>query len=201
MSPDDLDDDSLDISGLDENDEEDDDDDDEDSGDEDEDAPLGSHPETAYLPLPSHLGCDQFKNPLIAALAAEEVELRMDQASEALQQLRLSLGLKSALFKSSVSVAKTQYTKTRAWRAINTVDISVRRHAQQYRTAHRALVHLGAPGVVMARFPVLKNEDLKLSRDIVEENRFGQKSEHVTWIWRVEGQSMSGEDEWLTESE
>jgi hypothetical protein len=188
-------------SGLAENDDEDDADADEDSGDEDEDAPLGSHPETAYLPLPSHLGHDHFKNPLIAALAAEEVNLRMDQASDALQQLRISLGLKSALFRSSVSVAKSQYTKTRAWRAINTVDVSVRRHAQQYRNAHQALVHLGASASVMAKFPVLRKEDLKLSRDIVEENRVGQKSEHVTWIWRVEGQSMIGEHEWLTESE
>jgi hypothetical protein len=174
---------------------------DEDFGDEDEEAPLGSHPETAFLPLPSHLGRDHFKNPLIAALAVEEVNLRMDQASDALQQLRLSLGLKSALFRSSVSVAKSQYTKTRAWRAINKVDVSVRRHAQQYRNAHQALVHLGASASIMAKFPVLKVEDLKLSRDVVEENRVGQKSEHVTWIWRVEGQSMIGQDEWLTESE
>jgi hypothetical protein len=199
MPEDDLDDDSVhnNSSGFVEG--EDDADDDQDS--DDEDAPLGSHPETAYLPLPSHLGRDHFKNPLIAALAADEVQLRIDQASEALQQLRLSLGLKSALFRSSVSVAKSQYTKTRAWRAINAVDVSVRRHAQQYRNAHQALLLLGASSSVMAKFPVLKKEDLKLSRDIVEENRLGQKSEHVTWIWRVEGQSMIGEDEWLTESE
>jgi hypothetical protein len=176
-------------------------DDDEDSGGEDEDATLASHPETAYLPLPSHLGHNHFKNPLIAALAAEEVELCMEQALDALQQLRLSLGLKSALFKNSVSVAKSQYTKTRAWRAINAVDVSVRCHAQQYCNAHQALVHLGASASLMAKFPVLRKEDLKLSRDIVEENRVGQKSEHVTWIWRVEGESMIGEDKWLTESE
>jgi hypothetical protein len=47
----------------------------------------------------------------------------------------------------------------------------------------------------------LKKEDLKVSRDIVEENRTGQKSEHVSWIWRLEGMSMIGEDEWLKESE
>jgi hypothetical protein len=174
---------------------------DEDEDSDDEEAPLSSHPETAYLPLPSHLGRDHFKNPLIAALAAEEVQLRLDQASDALQQLRLSLGLKSALFRSMVRVAKSQYTKTRAWRAVKAVDMSLRQHAQQYRNAHRALLHLGASSSVMANFPVLKKEDLKLSRDIVEENRVGQRSEHVTWIWRVEGQSMTGEDEWLTESE
>jgi hypothetical protein len=199
MPEDDLDEECVDnnSSGLSECEEDADDDEDCD----DEDAPLGSHPETAYLPLPSHLGPDHFKNPLIAALAAEEVQLHINQASDALQQLRLSLGLKSALLRSTVSVAKSQYTKTRAWRAVNVVDVSVRRHAQQYRHAHQALLNLGASTSVMANFPVLKKEDLKLSRDIMEENRFGQKSEHVTWIWRVKGQSMIGEDEWSTESE
>jgi hypothetical protein len=162
---------------------------------------LGTSPEYAYLPLPSHLGKDQFKNSVIAALAAEEVQLRMDQASDALQQLRLSLGLKSALFRNSVAVAKSQYTKTRAWSAVNAVDVSVRRHAQQYRNAQHALVNLGASSSILKRFPSLKKEDLKLSRDVVEENRTGQKSEHVTWIWRVEGMSLIGEDKWLTESE
>jgi hypothetical protein len=100
-----------------------------------------------------------------------------------------------------VSVAKSQYTKTRAWRAVNTVDMTVRLHAQQYRNAQQALLHLGASSSVMANFPVLKKADLKLSRDIVEENRVGQRSEHVTWIWRVQGQSIIGEEEWLTESE
>jgi hypothetical protein len=67
--------------------------------DSDRDTPhVGSNPEKALLPLPSHLGPGHFPNTLIAALADEEVHLRMDQASEALQQLRLSLGLKSALF-------------------------------------------------------------------------------------------------------
>jgi hypothetical protein len=85
MPQDDLFDENLDNKGwLAENDDNADADADEDSGDEDEDAPLSSHPETAYLPLPSHLGHDHFKNPLIAALAAEEVNLHMDQASDAL---------------------------------------------------------------------------------------------------------------------
>jgi hypothetical protein len=169
--------------------------------DDEEDVQLSTSPETAYLPLPSHLGQDYFKNPGIAALAAEEVQLRIDQASDSLQKLRLSLGLKSSLFRTKIAMAKSQYTKTRAWSAVNAVDVRVRGHAQQYRNARQALVHLGASSSVLKTFPMLKQEDLKLSRDIVEENRTGQKSEHVTWIWRVEGISMIGEDEWLKESE
>jgi hypothetical protein len=170
--------------------------------DSDGDTPqLGSNPEKALLPLPSHLGPGHFHNPLIAALADEEVHLRIDQASEALQQLRLSLGLKSALFKHSVAPAKSQRTKTRAWRTLNSVDASVRRHAQEYRNARQALVHLRASGSVMDKFPILKKEDLKMSRDVVEENRVGQRSEHVSWIWRLDHESMIGKNAWLQESE
>jgi hypothetical protein len=103
--------------------------------DDEEDVQLSTSPETAYLPLPSHLGWDYFKNPGIAALAAEDVQLRINQASDSLQKLWLSLGLKSSLFQTKIATAKSQYTKTRAWSAVNAVDVRVRGHAQQYRNA------------------------------------------------------------------
>jgi hypothetical protein len=191
---DDVDDDSVDIDGGSDTSEC------EEDSDED-DAHIGSNPEQAFLPLPSHLGSGHFHNAHIAALADEEVHLRIDQASEALQQLQLSLGLKSALFKHSVALAKSQRTKTRAWRTLNAVDASVRRYAQQYRNAHQALVHLGASSSVMDKLPILKKEDLKMSRDVMEENRVGQRSEHVSWIWRLDHGSTIGKNAWLQESE
>ena len=164
-------------------------------------ANIGSNPEKAFLPLPSHLGLHYLKDPVIAALAADEVDLRVNQASEALQQLRLSLGLKSALLKNSVALAKSQRTKTRAWRGVKVVEISVRRHSQQYRNDRQALLQLGAPTSVMDRFPDLKKEDLNISLDVVEENRVGQRSDHVAWIWRIDTGSISDQDALLQESE
>jgi hypothetical protein len=53
----------------------------------------------------------------------------------------------------------------------------------------------------MKKFPVLKREDLKMSGDIVEENRVGQRSEHVSWIWRQDHGEQAGKQALLDESE
>jgi hypothetical protein len=160
-----------------------------------------SHPEDTALPLPSRLGHDVLKNPVIEALAKEEVELRIVQATGALQQLRLALGLKSALFRNLVRGAKTQRTKTRAWRSLKPVEAAVRLHAQEYRIARQALLQLGASPRILARFPVLSKEDCKMSGDVVEENRLGQRSEHVSWVWRADWGAKNDKNAWEQESE
>jgi hypothetical protein len=116
-------------------------DEDEDEEDEEEEdlenkvVEMASHPEDAALPLPSHLGRSHFNHAEIRALAVEETELRVKQASGALQQLRLALGLKSAFVKNRIQGANTQHTKTRAWRAFKPVQAAVMRHTQDYRMA------------------------------------------------------------------
>ena len=161
----------------------------------------GSCPEKAPLPLPSYLDQKHMSNPIIAPLAEEELHLRKSQALEALHQLRLSLGLKSAMFRTSIASAKSQKTKTRAWRSLKAVQAAVSLHAQEYQTAQQGLIRLHASPTVMAQFPELKREDLKMSRDVVEENRVGQRSEHVPWIWRLDGGAIDKNSALLTESE
>jgi hypothetical protein len=182
-------------------------DEDEDEEDEEEEdlenkvVEMASHPEDAALPLPSHLGRSHFNHAEIRALAVEETELRVKQASGVLQQLRLALGLKSAFVKNRIRGANTQHTKTRAWRAFKPVQAAVMRHTQDYRMARQALVELGASVAILARFPVLRKEDCKMGGDIEEENRVGQRSEHVSWIWRVDSGESFDKDEWQQESE
>jgi hypothetical protein len=67
--------------------------------------------------------------------------------------------------------------------------------------ARQALVELGASVAILARFPVLRKEDCKMGGDIEEENRVGQRSEHVSWIWRVDSGESFDKDEWQQESE
>jgi hypothetical protein len=186
------------------------DDEDDEDGEEEEDeeddleckvVEMASHPEDAALPLSSRLRRSHFNNPDIRALAAEEVELRVKQASGALQQLRLALGIKSAFVKNRIRGANTQHTKTRAWRAFKPVQAAVIHHTQDYRIARQALVDLGASAAVLARFPVLKKEDCKMSGDIEEENRVGQRSDHVSWIWRLDCGDIMDKHKWQQESE
>jgi hypothetical protein len=162
--------------------------------------PAGFCPEKAPLPLPSYLVKDKLSDPVIAALAEEELQLRKSYALEALHQLRLSLGLKSALFRKSIATAKSQKKKTRAWRSIRAVEAAVGLHAQEYRIVRQGLLRLQASPSAMVKFPPLMKEDMKMSRDVVEENRIGQRSEHVSWIWRVDGGVVDRQSALLTES-
>ena len=124
----------------------------------------------------------------------------MQQASAALQQLRLALGLKSALFIHQVRGANSQRIKTRAYRSVKTVEDTVRQHAQEYRIARQGLIRLSVSPTVLAKFPSLEKGDCKMSRDIVEENRVGQRNEHVSWIWRIECGANGDQSAWEEES-
>jgi hypothetical protein len=87
------------------------DDDDEDTSEEEDDfeddpeEPVKSSPrrhdapEHIMLPLPSRLGLTEQELETIAPIVEYEVTIRQSQAAEALEQLRLSLGIKSAIFR------------------------------------------------------------------------------------------------------
>ena len=53
----------------------------------------------------------------------------------------------------------------------------------------------------MKKFPELKQEDLKVSQDVVEENRVGQRSDHISWVWRFNIGQEDCKEDWMTESE
>ena len=157
--------------------------------------------ENVGLPLPSYLGDHLHQDAMVAALARDELLIRESQASDALQQLRLSLGMKAAIFRKVVSNAKSQKKKTRAWKAVHVATAAVQRHARSYRLAQHALVQLHADPLIMTRSPLLEKSDLSVSRDVVEENRVGQRSEHVSWIWRVNLGKDQDKNTWILESE
>lgn len=54
-------------------------------------------------------------------------------------------------------------------------------HARTYRFAYNALKSLDGIG----RLKELKDSDLKMLDNIVEENRIGQSSHTVAWFWRI----------------
>jgi hypothetical protein len=156
-------------------------------------------PETLVLPLPSMMGLKDNQDDDVLALIEQEVNLRKTQATDAVQQLRLCLGIKSVMFRKNLRPAKSQKTKTRAWRSIQSADANVRLHARLYKLARDALVRLNVVDRDMIQFPVLKKEDLKMSRDVVEENRVGQRNEHVSWVWRINIGQDGTKGDWINE--
>jgi hypothetical protein len=158
-------------------------------------------PEKITLPLPSRLNPRDIEDLTITRLLEEEKTTREDQAMKALEHLRLSLGLKAALYRKRLRMAKSQKVKTRTWKMIYAVDTAIRSHAGQYNLAGQALIRLNVADEILVRFPNLKKGDMKISGDVIEENRMGQRSEHVSWLWRWNMSIDGNEDKWLYESE
>jgi|SRR5208283_347552 len=179
---------------------EDDEDDDEEDWYEDEleeNKIVGEQPENTTLAMPSSFGVGQCQEEGWQDLLDQEMELRTGQANDCLEKLRVALGHKMILFKTRVRDSTSQRTRTRAWAEVNRVDAKIRKMARSYKQARRAMVKLGATEETLARYQVLKAEDLKLSGDIMEENRVGQRNDKLAWFWQF-GRD-DDDDDWMQE--
>jgi hypothetical protein len=153
--------------------------------------------------MPSTLGSKACISRGKELLMQQEIELREAQANDALEQIRITLGQKSLLFRRDLRPVKSQKQTTRAWSAIKNADAKVQKHVKTYNAAFHALKHLDAIGNSSGTaFQPITKEDLRMNSDLVEENRFGQSSDTVSWFWRTayQGQQEQG-DEWMKESE
>jgi len=63
---------------------------------------------------------------------------------------------------------------TRAWDSIHRADNQIKAAVGSYWLAKGALESLGASKQLLDQYQDIQKEDLKMSRDIVEENRVGQ---------------------------
>ena len=160
-----------------------------------------THPELTTLPLPSFLGAERCKQLGLSKMVSQEIKLRKAQAYECLHRLRLALGLKSAMFRKTIRLAKSQKTKTRARSSVQRVEAAVRLHVRRYTKARQALIQLGVSQDMINEFQEIQKEHLKMNRDITEENRFGQRSENLAWFWRVDGGKKRDAGAWLDEGE
>ena len=128
-----------------------------------------------------------------------EAELREGQANDALEALRVGLAEKSLRFRTEVKPAKSQRTMTRAWDSIHRADKQIRVAVQCYRLAHRALEGLGVSSALLNQYKEIQKKDLKMSRDVVEENRIGQRSSELPWFWRLDRKWDEDRGEFLKE--
>lgn len=156
-------------------------------------------PEKTAICMPSSLMSEDIQRLGLQSLADQEIKLREGQANDCLQALRMALGHKAVLFRTKMRNATTSIRKTRTWDDIKVVTVKVNKHARAYRRARNALERLGADDAMMRRYEKLEKEDLKLSKDVTEENRFGQRNDVLPWFWRLEGQNSDQDDTWMQE--
>jgi hypothetical protein len=149
----------------------------------DVDRPWADRAETEYtvVPLPSSF----LTLPLgWTDLAHSEEALRVAQANEALESLRADIGHKSYLYRANRGLATGKRERTRGYDAINSVERSMRLNAQKYKLARWSLEHLGALNRYTQFQPLLR-EHTKGVTAIYDPNKPGQRTDDLSWIWKM----------------
>ncbi|KAH9919146.1 hypothetical protein B0H21DRAFT_702221, partial [Amylocystis lapponica] len=153
------------------------------------------------ITLPSTLGHARCEALNIQQLAAQELKLREGQANDTLHQIRICLGQKSFLFRTSIHSARSQHNKTRAWRDVNAVDCTLQHHARVYSKARKAMVSLGASEALLNHYKVLRQEDLKVSTAVADPNMRGQRATTMAWFWTMDIRRDAEGQAWMEECE
>ena len=99
--------------------------------------------EAVVLQLPSSLGKAELERIGKAELIDHELRLREGQANDALHRLRMTIGMKSVVLRTSVRQSKkSQKKNTRAWREVQNLEKTVVEQARVYTMAWNAIKRL-----------------------------------------------------------
>lgn len=157
-------------------------------------------PEAFLLGMPSNIGPETCVNRRLEVAVQAELLLREGQMNDALQAIRLVIGKKAFVFQTNVRSAKTKKGKTRAYTLIQSIDTTLRYHAQLYRRARAAVENLAGPGIsLLTRFQVLEPEDLKTTTTILNPSVTGVKHKHLAWFWSMDVEADSVDDNVMRE--
>jgi len=171
----------------------------EDGEDDEDDEAIADNPERLRLAMPSSLGRECIVRLGLETLAMQELELRKGQANDALEDLRLALGHKALLWRTKVRTAKNNKQRTRAWDDIKNARRQVEKNVRHYHRARRALASLGADDKIMSQYKVIGTNDLRLSGDVLDPSRLGQRSDTLAWFWRLGTPNSDQDNSWMEE--
>ena len=143
-------------------------------------------PESDMLSLPSSLAVGEIRRQSLHSIAIVEAELRRAQINDSLHRLRLALGEKAMSFRADVRNAKSQRTSLRAWATVHKRDSEARKHRNIYNHARAALIRLDCCPDFLSTLHDITEQDMKMSGDLTEENRYGQRSDTMAWFWRLD---------------
>jgi len=150
------------------------------------------------IPLPSTLGWEWCVSHGMQSLASKEAQLRLAQANESIHEIRLSLGFKSAIYRTQVRLAKSQKRKTRAWSAIHSVETTVHEHARVYSMARDAYQRVHSAYLDGPELPQLLPEDLHVATLVLGSEQTGQRNKQQSWVWSF-GHAAADDGTWMSE--
>ena len=157
-------------------------------------------PELQPLTLPSTLNRHLNDDIALLQLSSSELELRIGQANDALDETRLSIAQKSYLFRTRVrNNSPTQSYVTRSYGETQTVQASIEQSAKTYRLARKAMVKLGASSSILTKYRVLEKDDLRANTAVADPNAAGQRSDSLSWIWHMSSETNRNHPAYLKE--
>lgn len=188
---------------------------DEDDGDEepvrpsDQEAVVAQNAEDVQIALPSNLGMEFCITHDITRLVEVERELRKGQMNDALHRLRVAIGYKSLLYRTTVRKAKSHREKLRSFDDVHLANVEVLSNAQTYtysRTAVQKLFRNTAEdqeecGRWLARYRVLEKSDLHTNTTLIEPEVRGVSNLSLPWFWGLGADKDARTPGWLGECE
>ncbi|KAG2005829.1 hypothetical protein CC2G_002197 [Coprinopsis cinerea AmutBmut pab1-1] len=155
-----------------------------------------NEPEDVEIPLPSSFV--DLPHTLGSA-AAKELKLRIAQADDALESVRIEIGHKSYLYRSNIRLANGKQQRLRGYSAVKAVDKSMRLYIKAYNRARWALGRLGAEEETRQRYKEVKREDTRAITAVYEPNARNQRNVALSWIWTMDVEGDSANSEYLEE--
>ncbi|KAI6046731.1 hypothetical protein EDC04DRAFT_2982725 [Pisolithus marmoratus] len=154
---------------------------------------MGLASELMSIWMTSSIGAAKLTELGLHDLLKEERELRIGQANDCLDQLRTDLGNKAMLYQQNFRTANSTREGTRTKKEIQKVVARVNKHVRSYQRARQAIVRLDPDGNMAEKYQEILPEDLAVSKEVTEENRFGQGTSKLAWFWVIDG-----EKSWLS---
>ncbi|KAI5983613.1 hypothetical protein EDC04DRAFT_2616104 [Pisolithus marmoratus] len=77
---------------------------------------------------------------------------------------------------------------TRTKKEIQKVVARVNKHVRSYQRARQAILRLYPDGNMAEKYQEILPEDLVVSKEVTEENRFGQGTSKLAWFWVIDGE-------------
>ena len=164
-----------------------------------EDDSTESFPEDLTLWMPSYIGAFCLKEAGLKDLIKEEVQLRIGQANDSLENLKTHLGHKSILYRMNFRSSTSVRTDTRSKQDIRRTALKITKDVRSYHRARESLSRLEASQDILQKYQLIKPDELGVSKDITEENRFGQSSDILPWFWRIGESQLRPSDIWNEE--
>ncbi|KAI6039579.1 hypothetical protein EDC04DRAFT_2568330, partial [Pisolithus marmoratus] len=130
--------------------------------------------ELMRISMPSSIGHGKLMELGLQDLLKEEMELRIGQANDCLDRLWTDLGNNAILYHQTFRSANSTREGTRTKKEIQKVVSRINKHVRSYQRSRQAILRLEPAPSMEEKYPEIGPQDLVVSKEVTEENRFGQ---------------------------